>query len=566
MPLLRYCLHARTSTWLGPLLMTLLLLCGSTVYAQQSTSAPLSTKAEVTSASDTVGNAAQAAGAVAAHLPDYAAARATGILILFIIIAVLIATRKLPAMIALPIMALGIGIIAGVPFSGDNGILAAILEGKTASTAAPTGSFQLYKAIIWVLFGGIFARFISDARIAERIVKYAAEFGGENPFNVALLMSAITIMIFTAAGGLPMIIMLGTVMFPILLSLGVSASVCGSILLLAFPIGAGLNPSEWARISEVFSVSLAKVKAYSLTWVSLQIVVMVLFLTVEFLRMKRLSLGPADILKSLLRFVLVSALLAIILFIEPLLHFFNLEESGAAKAVIHGRHLAGSGFQYLAAAILVWGVVNSQLRYHLLKKPSGNWALLTPVLPLILLLGLGFGNAFIPAFMTALAYGVLTSPQPQSLQKLGRSIINGVADVAAPVILMVGIGMLIASATHPMVESLLTPIIGPIIPTTPWGYVIFFFLASPLSLYRGPLNSFGLGIGIARLMQNFMPPAATMGALQSVSMLQDPTTTQNVWICGFLKLDINALLLKLFFYSMALVILGLTLSAFMFFP
>jgi len=132
--------------------------------------------------------------------------------------------------------------------------------------------------------------------------------------------------------------------------------------------------------------------------------------------------------------------------------------------------------------------------------------------------------------------------------------------------LMAGIGMLIASATHPTVNGILTPILARVVPTTPLPYVIFFLLASPLALYRGPLNEFGLGIGIAKLMQNFMPPAATMGALRSVAMLQDPTTTQNIWICGYLKLDINALLFKLFFYSIALVVLGLLLSAFLFFP
>jgi hypothetical protein len=116
------------------------------------------------------------------------------------------------------------------------------------------------------------------------------------------------------------------------------------------------------------------------------------------------------------------------------------------------------------------------------------------------------------------------------------------------------------------VDGILTPILAHVVPTRPVPYVIFFLCAAPLSLYRGPLNEFGLGIGIARLMQNFMPPAATMGALRAVGMLQDPTTTQNIWICGYLKLDINALLFKLFFYSLALVVIGLILSAYLFFP
>lgn len=491
------------------------------------------------------------------------ALRAVFIFVLFIVIAAAIATRKLPAMIALPLMALGIGIIAGIPFRGENGILQSILEGKTSPS--PTGSFQLYKAIIWVLFGGIFARFISDARIAERIVKYAAEYGGENPFNVALLMSAITILIFTAASGLPMIIMLGTVMFPILLSLGVPATICGSILLLAFPIGASLNPTEWARISEVFAVSIPKVKQYCLTWAGIKTAVLILFLTIEFLRMKRINLTAKTIAGSLGRFLLIACgFLGIVFFerIEPLV-------PGAAKPAFHAiigvKDSLTHGVHYLVWGILLAGVAAVQYNYHFKKKQSPGWSLLTPVLPLFFLLFLGFGNAFIPAFMASLAYGVLTTPQPQALQKFGKSIINGVGDVAAPVILMIGIGMLIAAATHVNVENILTPVLARVIPVTATGYVVFFLLASPLALYRGPMNSYGLGVGVARLMQNFMPPAATMGALQSVSMLQDPTTTQNVWICGYLKLDINALLFKLFFYSLALVLMGLILSAYLFF-
>ena len=152
------------------------------------------------------------------------------------------------------------------------------------------------------------------------------------------------------------------------------------------------------------------------------------------------------------------------------------------------------------------------------------------------------------------------------MQKLGRSIMDGIADVAAPVVLMLGIGMLVAAAMHPSVDHVLTPILGKFVPSTPVKYVFFFLLAAPLALYRGPLNEWGLGVGVARLLSNFMPAAATMGAIQSVGMLQDPTTTQNVWVCGYLKLDINALLFKLFFYSIVLCVIGLTMSAIMFFP
>lgn len=488
------------------------------------------------------------------------------IILLFLVVAALIATRKLPAMLALPLMALGIGLIAGIPFQGENGILLAIMEGKTTG-ASPTGSFQLYKAIIWVLFGGIFARFIADTRIAEKIVKYAAEFSGENPFNVSLIMSAITIIIFTAAGGLPMIIMLGTVMFPILLSLGVPAVVCGCILALSFPIGVSLNPGEWARISEVFGVPLPRVKLFFLVWAAIQVAVFLTFLSIEFLRMKRIQIAASSIALSIVKFVGAGLLICVLIFLENILPYapesFHPTLNTAIAAKTAGAHIA----KYLIWVLLAYAVFATQYNYHIRKRTgSSNWNLITPILPLVFLLVLGFDTAFIPAFLASLAYGVFTTPQPQALQRLGKSMINGISDVAAPMILMVGIGMLIAAATHPTVEGILTPVLAQVIPTTAFGYVLFFLLAAPLSLYRGPLNPFGLGIGIARLLQNFIPAGATMGALQSVSMLQDPTTTQNVWICGFLKLDINALLFKLFLYSIVLVISGLLLSAFLFFP
>lgn len=504
------------------------------------------------------------------------AVRASLILLLFLVIAAGIALRKIPAMVALPVMALGIGIIAGAPLLDVTeretgqvvtpGILNAVLEGRTSPK--PSGAFQLYQAIIYVIFGGMFARFISDARIAERIVKYAAEYGGENPFSIALLMSAITALVFTATGGLPMIIMLGTVMFPILLSQGVPPAVCGSLLLLAFPIGAALQPAEWGRLAQIFDVKLETVQSYSLAWASVQVVVLVTFLSIEFLRMKRTTVTVSGIFRSLSRIGVIVAVLLVLLFFE---HAAGLFPSGLRPLVddlVRYRARGADILRYCVAALLVFAVLHTQWQYYYRGRVRTQWNLLTPALPLVLLLMLGFGTAIVPAFLAALAYGFFTTPQERGMQKLGRSIINGVGDVAAPVVLMIGIGMLLAVATLPQVDAILTPILGRAIPKEPRGYVITFLLASPLSLYRGPLNSYGLGLGVAKLMSGpgMLPAPAVMGAMNSVGMLQDPTATQNVWICGYLKLDINALLFKLFFYSLILVLAGLVLSAVLFFP
>lgn len=496
------------------------------------------------------------------------ATRAILILILFVVLAASIAMRRIPAMIALPVLALGIGLIGGIPLMGSEGILATILEGKTPpKSASPAGSFQLYKAIIYVLLGGMFARFIADAGIAERVIKYTAEFGGEDPFFVALLMSAVTALIFTAVGGLPVIIMLGTVMFPVLLSLGVPAPVCGGMLLLAFPIGTSLSPGGWAATAEMYGVSLDVSRSWFLIWAGVQTVVLLVFLAIEFLRMKRTTVTASSVARSIGWIVVGVLFIGAIAFGDRILVSISPGMREPARQYAAVRSYLGTGIRWTIVAVLVIAVLHAQLVYWVGKRADTYWNMLTPILPLVFLLVLGFGDAIVPAFLASLAFGFFTTPRERGMQRLGKSIIDGIADIAAPVVLMLGIGMLIAAAMHPTVNQILTPILARVIPTSPVPYVIFFLIASPLALYRGPLNSWGLGAGLARLMSSIpgMSPGATMGAIQSVGMLQDPTTTQNIWICGYLKLNINALLYKLFFYSVAMVIIGLVIAAVRFF-
>ncbi len=513
------------------------------------------------------------------------AVRATLIMVLFVIIAVLIASRRIPAMVALPIMAFGIGLIAGIPLFDPvgtppkemKGLLATVIEGlKPANAASPQGVFRLYDAVIYTLLGGMFARFISDSKIAERIIKYAAEFGGEDPFMVSLLMSLITVMIFTAIGGLPAIIMLGTVMFPVLLSLGVPPVVCGGMLLIAFPIGSTLNPAGWATAESMYKISTAESMTFFLCWAGAQAVALFVFLSVEFLRMKRSTVTIGSILRNIAMVVMAAAVFLGIIFADSAANHVPVAYKEAFSAFLTGRHYAWEGIRWILGAVIVFGLLHTQWQYWVGGKVTSQWNMLTPAMPILLILVLGFSRTYgakndqlvlvAPAFLASLAYGYFTTPRERGMQRLGKSIMDGVADVGAPIVLMLGIGMLVNAAMHETTRQVLTPILAQFIPTSKWGYVVFFLLASPLALYRGPLNEFGLGVGVANLLQTFIPAGATMGAVRSVGMLQDPTTTQNVWVCGYLKLDINALLFKLFFYSIALCVTGLLMSALLFFP
>jgi hypothetical protein len=356
--------------------------------------------------------------------------------------------------------------------------------------------------------------------------------------------------------------MLGTVMFPILLSMGVPPAVCGGLLMMSFPIGASLNPAVVGGTAAIQRVPLTSAWVFFMWWAGIQAIALLMFLSIEFLRMKRTTVRPATILRSIAGILILLAFVAAIAFADSYAKYLP---SAAGSIMIYAKKGIYLLLYYGIAVILLLGILICQWNWWRHRRNTGQWNLLTPVLPLIFVVLYGMRQAIIPAFMASLAYGFFTTPREGGVQKLGRAIIDGIADVAAPAILMVGIGMLIAAALHPRVDLLLTPILAKVVPTRPFAYILFFLLASPLSLYRGPLNNFGLGAGVANLMQHFLPAGATMGALQSVGMLQDPTTTQNVWVCGYLKLDINALLYKLFFYGVGLCVAGLILSSLLYF-
>ncbi|MCW3053545.1 MAG: H+/gluconate symporter family protein, partial [Chthonomonadales bacterium] len=89
------------------------------------------------------------------------------------------------------------------------------------------------------------------------------------------------------------------------------------------------------------------------------------------------------------------------------------------------------------------------------------------------------------------------------------------------------------------------PLLMAVAPHSPWTYVLFFGLLSPLALYRGPFNLYGLGAGIGGILTTLLAPTLVMGALMCTGMVQgvcDPTNTMNVWVAGFTRTDVNDIL------------------------
>ncbi len=117
------------------------------------------------------------------------------------------------------------------------------------------------------------------------------------------------------------------------------------------------------------------------------------------------------------------------------------------------------------------------------------------------------------------------------------------------------------------VNASIEPVINAIVPGNRLLYVIVFVVLAPLALYRGPLNMWGLGSGVAAILilGDAMTGAAVMAMILTVGMIQgicDPTNTHNVWLANELRVDVQTLMWRTLPYVWGMVIIGLTVSAF----
>ena len=173
------------------------------------------------------------------------------IIISFLIIAGLMITRKIPTLLALPLLAVVICLIAGVPFVGKDA------EGNEIGflkTVIENGSIRMASAYIAVIFGAWLGQIMNKTGVTENIIKISAELGGDKPLIVTLVMVAAVALLFTTLSGLGSVIMVGTIVLPILISVGLPALSAASIFLMAFATGLCFNMANWQSYSSILGV------------------------------------------------------------------------------------------------------------------------------------------------------------------------------------------------------------------------------------------------------------------------------------------------------------------------
>ena len=159
-------------------------------------------------------------------------------------------------------------------------------------------------------------------------------------------------------------------------------------------------------------------------------------------------------------------------------------------------------------------------------------------------------------------YATMTVCPGKTINVLTGAFVEGIQDVAGVLFLFIGIGMLIAASIHPASIAILQPLIGSVLPSGQNGLLLFFAVFAPAALYRGPLNMYGMGAGIAAILTglSFVPPLALCGMFIAVGYLQglaDPTNSHNTWISGYTGVDTDIILKRILPYAWVMCLLML---------
>jgi hypothetical protein len=195
---------------------------------------------------------------------------------------------------------------------------------------------------------------------------------------------------------------------------------------------------------------------------------------------------------------------------------------------------------------------------------------LTPIIPLVLYFGFNqYGWKEIPSFLAGSLFGVLVTQPKRAIQTLVSSMIRGLEDGAPAAILMMGIGMLINALQIPAVKAAIEPFIKMLPIENALTYILFFGLLSPLALYRGPFNLFGLGAGFFAIIAGagILPAIAVLAAAMAIVQIQnvcDPTNTHNVWVANYVGVRVEELTKATILPMILICIAGLIFAAMMF--
>ncbi|WP_405962328.1 TRAP transporter large permease subunit [Streptomyces sp. NBC_00723] len=381
------------------------------------------------------------------------------------------------------------------------------LTGKNSvlDTVLQEGAPTLAATMIAIILGSWLGKLLDETGIAGTLVRKIVEFGGDRPTVVALGVLAVSALVGTVTGSAPAAMLAGIIGIPAMIAVGVPKVTAAGTVLMGIAVGIPFELPVWQFFSTALELPIPTVRGFMV------------------------KLFPFA-LAAALAFVLVET-----------------RRRGTEHA---------------------WSLKSVEAKPRSRRADLGDapwYALLAPAVPLVL--ALGFELAIIPSLLAGVLYALATTTRPGEMNKrLLRTLYGGFEVAAPPIALFIAIGILLAAVKLPGAVDALEPLVKAVSPQNPVLFVLVFTLLVPLCLYRGPLNVFGLGAGIAGVLiaTGIYPAAAVLGMATSYNQVfgvADPTSTQTVWSAQYAGVTPQQVMVRTLPYVWAVALGGLCVTA-----
>ncbi|MEU9216596.1 TRAP transporter large permease subunit [Streptomyces sp. NPDC048376] len=381
------------------------------------------------------------------------------------------------------------------------------LTGKNSvlDTVLQEGAPALAATMVAIILGSWLGKLLDETGIAGTLVRKIVEFGGDRPTVVALGVLAVSALVGTVTGSAPAAMLAGIIGIPAMVAVGVPKVTAAGTVLMGIAVGVPFELPVWQFFSTALDLPVDTVRGFMV---------------------------------KLFPFALVAAV---------------------AYVVIENRR---RGTEH------AWSLKSVSAHPAPRRERLGDapwYALLAPVIPLVLALGLDV--AIIPSMLAGVLYALVTTTRPGEMNKrLLRTLYGGFEVAAPPLALFVAIGILLAAVKLPGAVDALEPLMKAVSPQNPVLFVIVFTVLVPLCLYRGPLNVFGLGAGIAGVLiaTGIYPAVAVLGMATSYNQVfgvADPTSTQTVWAAQYAGVSPQQVMVRTLPYVWLVALGGMCVTA-----
>ncbi|MEU9930420.1 transporter [Streptomyces anulatus] len=378
-------------------------------------------------------------------------------------------------------------------------------ENSVLDTVLQEGAPALGATMIAILLGSWLGRLLDETGIAGTLVRKIVEFGGDRPVVVALGVLAVSTLVGTVTGSAPAAMLAGIIGIPAMIAVGIPKVTAAGTILMGIAAGMPFELPIWQFFSTALELPVETVRGFMIKLFPFALAAAVLFVLVE---TRRRGVEHAWSLKS-----------------------------ASARSVSRRKQLGDAPW----------------------------YALLTPVVPLVL--ALGFEVAILPSMLAGILFALVATTRPRKMNKrLLRTLYGSFEVAAAPIVLFIAIGILLAAVKLPGAVESLEPLVKAVSPQNPVLFVLVFTLLVPLCLYRGPLNVFGLGAGIAGVLiaAGIYPAVAVLGLATSYNQVfgvSDPTSTQTVWSAQYAGVTAQQVMLRTLPYVWAVALGGFCVTA-----